>query len=148
MSKKIFSITAVVSLLIACCLSAVGAGVNKKVLVFLNKRNTGDMVVTKVVDTLKKDGCSVKLESGAKLHGSSVSKYNAIVVFNFVAKGQKDKSVKVYAGEDEQKRIVLFNAVGADYLEPESGSTDTKETKAEKLALKIVDNVKEVLLKQ
>ena len=117
-------------------------------MVYLNKRNAGDPVVSRVVDSLKKEGCVVTLGTGMKLHSVSISKYNAIVVFNFLAKGQTDKSIKVYAGEDVQKRIVLFNAVGSDYLEPDKSSGETREVKAEKLAEKIVDNVKEVLEKQ
>jgi|GEM_PF-3398490 len=147
--RNLLSSTVVVLLLLAGGRAIAEAGVSaKKVLVFANKRNFNDPVISKVVDTLKKEGCAVKLESGKKLHGVSASKYGAIVIFNFIDRGQKDRGVKVYADENVQKKIALFNAVGSDYLEPDRGSGETKEIKIEKLAAEIVDKVQEVLSKQ
>lgn len=148
---KIISFTAILMSLLVFTggMSELAAAAGaKKVLVFVNQRNNNDLLVSSVVEMLKKEGCAVKLESGKKLHGNSVSRYGAIVLFNFLVKNEENKSVKVYADENVQKKIVLFNAVGSDYLEPDRSSGETKEIKTKKLTEKIVENVREVLSRQ
>ena len=137
---------AFISLLLCVMFSiSVLAGASGNVLVFINKNKFSDPVVIKVVEGLKKEGYFVKLESGRKLKTANARKYGAIVLFNFIEKGSKDRSVKVFVDENTQKKIVLLNAVGNDYLTPAEGSSETRESRVDNLSIGIVDRVKTVL---
>jgi len=122
-----------------------GATNGKNVLVFSNKGGFGDPVISRVIDGLKSEGLTVTLRSGKTLKGASAKKYGAVIIFNFVEKNRADRGVKVFADENLQKKIILFNAVGGDYLAPAANSSETKETKAGKLAGEIIEKANAVL---
>ena len=127
---------------------AAGTGykaVAKNVLVFSNKGRFDDPVVSWVIYGLNNEGLTVTLRSGKTLKGASAKKYGAVIIFNFVEKNRAERGVKVFADENLQKKIILFNAVGDDYLAPAAGTSETKETRAEKLAEEIIGKTKAVL---
>ncbi|MCB4791896.1 MAG: hypothetical protein LHV68_08410 [Elusimicrobia bacterium] len=115
-----------------------------KVLIFSNLYRPNDPVILKVAEMLKKDGNYVKLGSGATLRDMQANKYGAIVIINFIEITTKERSIKVFADENVQKKIVLLNAVG-DYLSPGKGRTGSKTVKSEKIAFDIVEKTKVIL---
>ncbi|MCB4791564.1 MAG: hypothetical protein LHV68_06710 [Elusimicrobia bacterium] len=118
---------------------------NKNVLIVSNKARPDDAVILQITELLKKEGCVVASTATKSLKNGLARKYGAIVVLNFVASKKRLGSVKVFLDRDNQKKLVLFNAVGEDYLGSLAGQ---KTEKAGKIASRIVEKVREILLKQ
>jgi hypothetical protein len=118
-----------------------------KVLIMSNKKKSNDPVILKVTQMLQKEGNYVKLVTGTTLKSSQAMKYGAIVIINFIEYKMGDGSIRIFAGESVQKRIVLFNAVG-DYLTPDKNQARSIPAKAEKIASEIVERVNTILSNQ
>jgi len=129
----------------ACGPVFAGAG---KVLVFANKRQFNDPVLSRTVALLRHDGYTVTRMAGKTLGEETAQGYGAVVVFNFTDKGNSSFGVRVMAGESVQKRIVLFNAVGRDYLTPPGDPAGTREEMAAGLAAELAQKVKLVMSQQ
>ncbi len=137
------------------CLLMIAAGHNtaagtegnnrsSRVLIVSNKAKTNDPVIIKVAQELKNEGKYVKIAYGASLKGMKANSYGAIIIVNFIEDKNKDRSVRVFADESVQKRIVLLNAIG-DYLSQDKGQKDSTTAKSDKIAAEIVEKTKTVL---
>ena len=112
----------------------------QKMVLLITERNTAkDPVLSKVITILKKDGCYVKITNLKEITGRTTKKYGAVILINDVESGQ-GRPVKVFLDETEQKKIVLFNAVGKEYWK----SADKKDN-ADKIAYNIIQKTYHVL---
>jgi len=106
---------------------------SKIVLIISVKKDLQDPVIAKVKAALKKEGCYVLLSGIKELNNSMAEKFSAIVIINKT--NQKDKKIKVFLDEQQQKKIVLLNAEGNEYWK--SGKIDNSD----KIAKDIIENI-------
>ncbi|HAM38963.1 MAG: hypothetical protein A2474_05700 [Elusimicrobia bacterium RIFOXYC2_FULL_34_12] len=101
-----------------------------------------DPVISRVIKSLKKEGYRITLSTQKELGNKTAKKYNAVVIINNVYKGQKNRSVRVFIDENEQRKIVLFNVVGSEYWR----SADKSRTdKSYELAQSLIEKIKIVI---
>lgn len=115
------------------------------VLLVMSEYRPHDPVATRVIALLRKDRLPVKLAVSTSLEGLSPEKYGAIIVMNFIDNGRADRPVRVFGVESVQRRIILFNAVGKDYLGQAGTPLATKNRSAARIALGIREHVNAVL---
>jgi hypothetical protein len=152
LNNRSFLSVLITALLLFCFIHFVKAARNRaadmptaaKVLIVSNIARPDDPVILKVAQMLRKEGDYVNLETGTDLAGMRPDEYGAIIVINFVSDNGEDKSIKVFADESAQKKIVLLNAVG-DYLAPDNGSARPITVKVEMIASEIVERTNTVL---
>jgi len=108
---------------------------SKKVIIISEKMEFKDPVIFKVVNILQKEGCYVLLKDIKKLNNSIAKKFTAIVIINKIKTNQKDNQVKVFLDEEQQKKIVLFNAVGNEYWK------SNKINNTDKIVNKIIEKI-------
>lgn len=118
-----------------------------KVLIVSNSARLDDSVLLKVTQMLRKEGNYVRISSGTTLEGMQAEKYGAVIIFNLIADKRKDRSVKIFADDSVQKKIVLFNGVG-DYLTPDINRPGSRTVKSEKIASDIVKKTRIILEQQ
>ncbi|PKM93080.1 MAG: hypothetical protein CVU80_00065 [Elusimicrobia bacterium HGW-Elusimicrobia-4] len=124
-----------------CCVVCFAAGGSaRRVLIVAEKENLNDPVISKVKSAIKKDGCSVSVTGKRELGDKTTKKFGAVLVINRTAVGQKPHGVKMFLSDREQKKIVLFNAVGSRYW-----LSADKTDESEKLAESILANIRAVL---
>ncbi|MDD5686911.1 MAG: hypothetical protein PHE88_03645 [Elusimicrobia bacterium] len=106
-----------------------------KVIIISNKSGFTDPVISQVVNILQKEGCYVLLNDIKELNNSIAKKYDAIVIINKTKTNQKDNQVKIFLDEQQQKKIVLLNAVGNEYWK------SNKIDNTDKIVNKIIEKV-------
>ncbi|MDD5687743.1 MAG: hypothetical protein PHE88_07935 [Elusimicrobia bacterium] len=114
-----------------------------KVLIVSEKDGFKDPVISKIIDMLKKDGDYLLISKLKNINDNITKKYGAVVIVNSVKQGQKGRSVKVFLSEQEQKKIILFNAVGPEYWK--SNVNKTEVDNSGKIANTIVAKVRLLL---
>ncbi|MDO8734324.1 MAG: hypothetical protein Q7K21_04105 [Elusimicrobiota bacterium] len=125
---------------VCCTVCFAQSGAAKRVLIIAEKENLNDPVISKVKAVIKKDGCSVSVTGKRELGDKTTKKFGAVLVVNRTVAGQKPRGVKMFLSEREQKKIVLFNAVGSRYW---LSADKTDESK--KVAESIVEKIRVVL---
>ncbi|MBN1383798.1 MAG: hypothetical protein JW983_02795 [Elusimicrobia bacterium] len=83
-----------------------------------------------------------------KLTDSTVRKFGAVVVVNEIRKGQKKQNIETFLSQHEQKKIILFNAVGTKYwksnvVDWKSAAEDRKGSDKSDKSLGIAKNIVE-----
>lgn len=121
---------------VCCVVCFAQSGAAKRVLIVAEKENLNDPVISKVKAAIKKDGCSVSVTGKRELGDKTTKKFGAVLVINKTGAGQKPRAVKMFLSESEQKKIVLFNAVGSRYWLL-ADKTDESEKVAESIVKKI-----------
>ncbi len=116
----------------------------KRVIIVSENGVWGDPVAAKLLGILKKEGCRVALKRQNSLRDAETKNFGAIVIVNRVMPGHKNHGVIVYLSRHEQKKIVLFNAVGADYWISGKDGTD----RSSDIAADIAGRVRTVLTKK
>lgn len=131
------------------CLPSISAeksddkSLSKRVLIISEEKYFKDPVIFKVKSTLKKDGCYILHSNKKKITDTLTKNFGVVVIVNPVRKGQKNRGVKVFLSQSEQKKVVLFNPVGDIYWESGDNKSDTENS--EKIAKSIVAIIRAML---
>ncbi|MEW6556355.1 MAG: hypothetical protein AB1349_03270 [Elusimicrobiota bacterium] len=123
---------------------------SKRVLIVSEKSRFSDPVISKVIGMLLKDGCYILLSNTKKLTDAKTQEFGAVILVNEVKPKQKSRRVKVFLSQQEQKKIILLNAVGNDYWKGSGGGGDSVGKQIDnsgKIANSLVTKVRQFLKK-
>jgi len=136
-------------IMLSCVFAAAAAGdaayAGKKVLIVAGKDRLNDPVISKVKELLINDGVSIRSSGNSELKGAQAGAYDAVFIVNPVKRGTAERSVRIFADENVQKKIVLFNAVGGGYWLGKKDASGKESDESGQIAASLTEKIINVL---
>ncbi len=120
------------------------------VLIATQKSEFKEAVTHRIIDSLEKDRCYIKVVDLGSLANEAPEQYRAIVIMNsyhFWRLSGEAKSFIKNAGEDQQRKIILLTTVGEEFWSPgvsdvDSISSASEISKASSVAKSIIARIR------